>query len=89
MHLRDEVLDHRLGDFEVGDDAVAQRTDRLDVARRSAEHHLGLFAHGEDLSLAALRGQSHDGRFVENDAPTLHIDQRIGRAEVDAHVRRK
>jgi len=25
VHLGDEVLDHRFGDFEVGDDAVAQR----------------------------------------------------------------
>ena len=41
---------------------------------------------GEDLPLAALRGQGHDRRFVEYDAPTLHIDQRIGRAEVDRDV---
>ena len=31
-HLLDEVGEHRFGDFEVGDDAVAQRPDRLDVA---------------------------------------------------------
>ena len=89
VHLRDEVLDHRLGNFEVGDDAVAQRADRLDVAGGTTQHHLGLFADRENLPLAALRGEGHDGRFVENDAPTLHVDQRIGRTEVDAHVRRK
>jgi hypothetical protein len=89
VNLGDEVLDHRLGDFEVGDDAVAQRADRLDVARRAAQHHLGLFADGEDLALAALRGERHDRRLVENDAATLHIDQCVGRTEVDPHVCRK
>ena len=49
VHLADEVLDHLLGDFEVGDDAVAQRADGLDVAGRAAEHQLGLLADREDL----------------------------------------
>ena len=49
VHLADEVLDHLLGDFEVGDHAVAHRADGLDVAGRAAEHQLGLVADGEDL----------------------------------------
>ena len=32
----DEVAKHRFGDLEVGDDAVLDRPDRFDVARRSA-----------------------------------------------------
>jgi hypothetical protein len=89
VNLRDEMLDHRLGDFEIGDDAVAQRPDRLDVAGRAAEHHLGLFANREHLALAALRGQRDDRRLVQHDASALHINQRIGRSEVDPHVGRK
>jgi hypothetical protein len=58
MHLADEVLDHLLGDFEVGDDAVAHRADRLDVAGRAAQHHLGLVADGQDLLLAADGGMA-------------------------------
>ena len=46
MHLADEVLDHLLRDFEIGDDAVAHRADRLDVAGRAAQHHLGVVADG-------------------------------------------
>ena len=46
MDLADEVLDHLFGDFEIGNDAVTQRTDGLDVAGRAAEHQLGLFADG-------------------------------------------
>ena len=53
MHLADEVLDHLLGDFEIGDDAVAHRTDRLDVAGRAPQHHLGVVADGADGFLAA------------------------------------
>src|SRR6202000_3430985 len=45
VHLADEVLDHLLGHFEVGDDPVAHRTDRLHVAGRTAQHLLGLDAH--------------------------------------------
>src|SRR3984957_15742830 len=49
MHLADEMLDHLLGDLEIGDDAVAQGTDRLDVAGGAAQHHLGLVADGQHL----------------------------------------
>ena len=54
MHPADEVLDHLLGDLEVGDDAVAQGADRLDVAGRAPDHLLGFLADGEDLALPRL-----------------------------------
>src|SRR6202162_729858 len=38
VNLADEMLDHLLRHLEIGDDAIAQRTDRLDAARRAAEH---------------------------------------------------
>ena len=53
MNLADEVLDHLFRDLEIGDDAVAHRADRLDVAGRAAQHHLGVVADGADLLLAA------------------------------------
>jgi hypothetical protein len=89
VNLGDEVLDHRLGDFEIGDDAVAQRADRLDVAGGAAQHHLGFLADRQNLTLAALGGEGHDRRLVQHDAPTLDVDQRVGRAEVDPHVGRE
>ena len=49
----DEVAQHRLGDLEVGDHAVAQRPDGLDVAGRAAEHFLGLAADGQHPLVAA------------------------------------
>ena len=44
VHLADEVLDHLLGDVEIGDHTLAHRADRLDGARRAAQHQLGLLA---------------------------------------------
>ncbi len=69
--------------------AVAQRADGLDVAGRSAQHHLGLVADREHLFLA-LDGRDGDHRgFVEHDTATLDVDQGVGRAEIDGHVGRE
>ncbi len=89
MHLADEVLDHLFSNFKVGDHAVAHRADRLDMARRAAQHHLGVIANGEHLLLAAARDDRNDRRLVQNDAPALHIDQRVGGPEVDGHIGRE
>ena len=90
MHLADEVLDHLLGDFEVGDDAVAHGADGLDVAGRAAQHHLGVVAHGADGLLAAAGGDGRDHRgFVEHDAAAFDIDQRVRGPKIDGHVARK
>ena len=86
VHLADEVLDHLLGDFEVGDHAVAQRPDRLDVAGRAADHLLGLFADGEDLLAPAIDGDRHHRGLVQHDPLALDVHQRVGGAEVDRHV---
>jgi hypothetical protein len=48
VHFAYEVLQHFLGNGEVGDDAVLQGADRFDVARRTAQHALGLEADGFD-----------------------------------------
>ena len=90
MHLADEVLDHLLRDFEIGDDAVAHRADRLDVAGRAAQHHLGVVADGADGFLAAAGGDGgHHRGLVEHDAAALDIDQRVRRPKIDGHVARK
>ncbi len=44
VRLADEVLEHLLGDLEVGDHAVLHRSNGLDVARCLAQHLLGLGA---------------------------------------------
>ena len=86
MHLADEVLDHFLGDFEVRDHAIAQRPDRLNIAGRSAQHLFRFITNGENLFLAAHSGDSDNRRFIEDDAATFHVDQRVRCPKVNRHV---
>ena len=84
MHLLDEVPEHLLRHLEVGDHAVLERADGLDVAGRAAQHALGLDADGVHLARALV--DRDDRRLGQHDAATAHVDQRVGRAEVDGHV---
>ena len=90
VHPRDEVAQHRLGDLEVGDDAVLHGPHRDDVARRAAQHLLGFLAHGEDL-LGPVAGplHGHDGRLVRDDPLAADERQRVRRAEVDGEIVRE
>ena len=83
-HLVDEPAQHPLGLVGVGDDAVAQRADGADGARRAAEHLLGAAARGDEPSGADLDG--HDRRLLEDDPAPADVDQGVGGAEVDREV---
>ena len=48
MHHLDELLEHLLGDGEVGDHAVFHGADCFDVAGHLAQHGFGFTAHGLD-----------------------------------------
>jgi hypothetical protein len=86
VHLVNEVLDHLLGDIDVGDDSVAQRPDRLDLVRRLAHHQLGVLADGFHL-LDAVDGLDRDDRgLVEHDSAATDVDERVGGPEIDRHV---
>ena len=66
----DEVLQHLLGDREIGDDAVFQWPNRSDVAWRTAQHVLGLGAHSLNgaATPARILTNRHNRRFIEHDA---------------------
>ena len=85
MRLLNEVIQHALGDFEIGDDAVFHGPDGDDVARRAAEHFLGFLADGFDFAVVLVDGD--DGRLVDDDAFAPGEDQRVGGAKVDREVR--
>ena len=90
VHFLDEVLQHLLGDGEVGDHAVLHRADRDDVAGRLAEHHLGFLARPPGWISCAfgppvLADRDHR-RLVEHDALAAHVDQRVGGAEIDRQI---
>ncbi|MNE27567.1 hypothetical protein D3C80_1209830 [compost metagenome] len=86
MNLADEVLDHLFGDFEVGDDPVAHRTDGFHVAGRAAQHLLGFQADGVDDLAAADVAQGDDRRLVQDDALAAHVDQGVGRPQIHRDV---
>src|SRR5258705_224361 len=84
VHLADEVVEHLLGDVEVADDAVLQRTDGDDARGGSSDHSLGLGTNREDLTRALILGD--DRRLGDHDAAPAHMHERVRRAEIDADV---
>ena len=84
VHLLDEVTEHLLGDVEVRDDAVLERANRGDRARRATEHPLRLDPDGVHLARALV--DRDDGRLGEHDPAPAHVDERVRGAEVDGHV---
>ncbi len=81
-----EMLDHLLGNINVGDDSVTKRADCLDLIGGLAHHELGVVANRLD-PLDPIDGfDRHHRRLVEHDPAAADIDQRIGRAQVDRHV---
>ena len=89
VSLVDEMLEHLLGDSEVGDDTVLERPDGHDVAGCAPEHALRGFAHGGDVLGTTwppfLANRDHRW-LVENDALSAHVDESIGRTEIDGEV---
>ena len=84
VSLLNEVVEHLLGDFEVGDHAVFHGLDGHDVAGRAAQHLLGLLAHGFHFTGILVDG--HDRWLVDNNALAGREDQRVGGAEIDGQV---
>ena len=64
-----------LGDFEVGDHAVAQRTDRAQILRSPAEHQLGVVADRLHPLHAVQRLDRHHRRFVQHDPAPDPVEQ--------------
>jgi hypothetical protein len=84
MHLLDEVPEHLLGDLEVGDHAVLERTDRLDRARGASQHALGL-----DPDRVNLTGPGVDrdhARLGQHDSSPPHVNEGVCGSQVDRHV---
>ena len=84
VHLADEVTEHGLRDIEVRDDAILHGTDGGDVAGGAPQHAFGLVPNGADLAGGGVKGD--DGRFTQDDATVLQVDESVGRAQIDADV---
>jgi hypothetical protein len=64
--------------------AFFHRADGEDVAGCAAQHAFGFFADGEHVGRARLDG--HHGRFAQHDALIPHVNERVGRAQVNSNV---
>ena len=85
--LLDEVTEHLLGDFEVGDYAVTKRSARTDGSRSAADHLPGLLADREHL--LSLFANSDDRWLEEDNAFAANEDDRVGRSKVDGEAAAK
>src|SRR6266478_2203718 len=84
VHLADEVVEHLLGDVEVADDAVLERTDGDDARRRAPDHPLRLGADREHRAGPLILRD--DRRLGDDDPAPAHVHEGVGGAEVDADV---
>ena len=79
MHLVDEVLQHLFRHLEIGDHAVFQRPDSGDIARRPAQHALGVGTYGGDRLLTVVGTDRNHRRLVQHDPFITHINERVRR----------
>src|ERR1035437_5976328 len=88
-HLADEVLEHQLGDSEVGDHTVLERPDRPDAVRGAAEHALGGEAHGLDYLLGVgpvLLPDCDNRGFIKDNPLAAHVDKGVGGTEINGDI---
>ena len=84
VRLLNEIVQHLLGDFEVGDHAVFHGLDGDDVAGRAAQHLFRFLAHG--LHFACVLVDGDDGGLIDHDALALGVHQGVGRPQIDGQI---
>jgi len=77
VRLLDEVVEHLLRHFGVGNHAVFQRHHNSDICGRAAQHLLGFRA--DRLHVAGTVIESNGRGFVDHDAPVPGIDPCVNR----------
>ena len=83
LDLLDHTAQHQFGGREIGDHAVFERTDRLDVGVGLLMHGARPFADGDQLARVGVDGD--DRRLVHHHAAVVD-NQGIGRTEVDGQL---
>ena len=76
VHSANEVVQHALGDVEVGDDAVFEGANRDDVRGGTTDHALGLGADCQHLLGHAV--DRYNRGLVDDNAATLDHDKSVG-----------
>ena len=65
VNFANEMLDHFFRDFKIGNNAVAQRANSLNITRCTPQHQLGLVPDRQNmaLTLAVGNGEATIGAF--------------------------
>ena len=69
--LFNKVFQHSFGDIVIGDYAVAQRSYRNDISRRSSKHLSCLFTHCQNIVCILIN--CHNRRLIEHDSFIFYI----------------
>src|SRR5690606_8955650 len=84
-----ELLEHLLGNGEVGDYTVFHGPYGIDVAGNATKHLLSLVPDSLNDLLAAwpaFLANGNNRRFIEHDTFAPDVDQGVGCTEVDCHI---
>ena len=84
VRLLNEVVQHFLGHFKVGDHTIFHGFDRDNVARSATQHLFGFFAHGFHFRGVLVDG--HDRGLIHDDSFAARVHQRVGSAQVDGQI---
>src|SRR5437762_1917816 len=84
MDFADEMPQHRLCNFEIGDYTILERANRDNIRRRAAEHPLGLVAYRQHSICAGLHG--HHRRLTQNDSLIFDVNKSVRRAQIDPDI---
>ncbi len=85
-NLAEEVAQHGFGHFVIGDDAVAQRAQHLDMFRVTPVHIARFLADGDDALF--LDGERDHRRLLQNNLAAC-INHDVVRAEIDTQFLRR
>jgi hypothetical protein len=88
VNLLNEITQHRLGDFEIGDHSIFERANGDNAARGSTQHSFGLGADRKNFLTAALVSllYGNDRRFVAHNPLIFNVDQCIGGPKIDGKI---
>ena len=85
--LFNQHAQHTLGNRKISNHPVPHRTDDFNIARCAPLHFLGFRTDGNNLTFTACtRLDRHHRRFVQNNAFTTHINQRVRRTQVNGDI---
>ena len=87
VRFLNEVIQHALRHFEIGDDAIFHRADRNDVTGRAAEHLLRFFA--DCFHLAGVLVERDNGGLVDHDPFSLGKNEGVSSTKIDGEIGRE